>query len=97
MSEEEAVVVSAEEWNKLQRRRTKLVSRLASVTASLQRLQAQVDADNHSFAVAALIERRKRKQAESDLAALQVIADEQRKQLRALRRRNVKRKIDFNE
>lgn len=97
MSEEQEVVISAEEWNKLQRRRAKLVAKLTSVTASLQRLQAQVDADNAAFAVAALLERRKRKQAESALAALQEIANEQKRQLRKLRQRGVKRKLDFTE
>ncbi len=91
------VVVSAEEWNKLQRRRAKLVNKLQSVTNMLARLQAQVEADNHGFAVAALVERRKRQQAEADLQELRVIADEQKRQLRTLRRRNVKRKLSFNE
>lgn len=96
MSEEGVVKVSAEEWNKLQKRRVKLVSRLERVTNMLARLQAQVDADNRAFAVAFLVERRKRQQAEADLQALHVIADEQKLQLRKLRRHNVKRKLNFS-
>ncbi len=90
-------VVRVEDWEKLQRRYTKLNAKFVRTSNALARLEAQVDRDNNEFAVAFLVEYRLRKQAEDELRALRVIADEHKRRARAAQRRNVKRKLDFDE
>lgn len=66
------------------------------VNALLKRLR-QEERDSDFFAQLYAAERKQHRQTRNELMQLQLIAEELRKQNRALRKRNVKRKLDFEE